>query len=210
MPPSVPPVDEIVFRPRYPAKVRLAHAGSVVFALLGLLMLPITPEEPYLGLLTFTFFGGLAAVVYLRPREVRFGDAITIRRRVLSDKRIAYSDVTDIGLGRLKAGRHGLNWAQMENGEELDEAVWALVERRVIPEQQLEGKAFRSDLAGVYSAIIASVVIPVLGFLMWFGIIPTEWYTDLPGWARGFIVPFGIFLGLYFIIRYGWFRETAA
>ena len=208
--------EEKVFHPRYPLKIKLAWVGSLVFAATGLLVLVsdlpanLGSQESLTGIACVVFFGFCAASWFLRPKKIEFSSvAITIRRRLLPDKRINYAEITDVGIVRLKAENGGFAWGPMENGYELTKIVNELIEEGTIPEYALEGEAVIEDLSGIYAIGTAGIFLMIIGFMMWFGLLPSRWLLRCPDWVVELVLPLGVLFILYGIIRNVWFGDPA-
>lgn len=166
------------FRPRtvrlrLPWRTRVAFWGCAAFAAVGLVLAAV---EDVGGLLPALFFGGLALAGLWLPREVTFGpDALVVHRRWGRPLRIAYADVTGVGLGRLVARRSGggrarFGWAPFENGHEVVRALGDLDAAGLLPPDVLDGDllwrdltAMRAQLFGLYGMAGAVVLLIALG-----------------------------------------------
>ena len=153
-------------------------------------------------------FGGLigGGGWLLLPRKIVFDDAIVVERQ-LSIKRIAYTDITDLGVGRLKARWGGISWMHMDNGEELQEIINRLIEDGVINPNRLEGKAYSHDAAAYIAFAIAGVVLPAIGLFLWVGVIPSGWLALYPDWVLQVVFPLGTTFVIYLIVRSVSWRE---
>lgn len=198
----------LTFRPRYQSKLKTAFSGCLVFALLGLLIAFVDPQERWMGIACFAFFGLLSTGWMLLPRAIVFDDAIIVQRALLPDQRIEYEDV-EIGMGRLKGRWGGFSWIQMKNGDELAGLIYQLVEEGTIPEGALDGEAVTSDLAGLHAWMITAVALPLVALLIWFGVVPSTWFVGVPPWLFKIGLPLGLMLGAYGVMRYVLRRRPA-
>ena len=211
MPP--PPTNhERVFRPRLPWKVRLSMIGLSAFGALCAFMAVVDPTDWPLKLLVAGLFGLLPASAWLVvPQEVVFGDAITIRRRLLADKRIEYRDITGFGLGRLVARKGHLSWRQFDNGSEVEEVMDRLIEAGMIRLGRLDHDVMTKDIAALEAAYITTMVSTVVAIawaaLLFFDLIPAAWYEGYPNWVFRAAIPICVFTVTYLVAfywRYYW------
>lgn len=200
-----------VFRPRFPWKVRLSFVVIAIAAASGVFIAAVDPDARPMGLLVAATFGGMIVYALLSvPRSVVFGDALIIRRRLRSDKRIEYRDITGFGFGRLVARTGRLRWASFDNASEASEAFDRLIDAGVISEAQLDDRALRNDLASLEASVWEAVVLFGLTALLFFGVIPLSWLDGYPDWVFRIVLPLGTLAALFMIIRYWRYRGPSA
>jgi hypothetical protein len=165
-------MSESVFRPQLPRRTRVAPYICLGFVFLGVIMVAVFPEIWGVGLLLASLGGGLMYLILLVPREIVFGDAIIIRRRLLSDKRIEYHDITGFGLSRLVSRNGSLGWHSYENADELEAILDRLIEDGVIPIAKLDDRAYVTDMAMIDAGIYAMATIAIWALLLDLGLSP--------------------------------------
>jgi len=194
-----------VFRPHILFQTRLAFVGCGAAGLFGVYIAVTEPIEWALGLSLASFFGLCSTLWFFLPHEIVFADAITLRRRLLNDKRIEYGDITSIGLGRFTSHKGSFRWSELKNGLEFSRILNELIESGVISEHQLDDRVNIEESAQLYAAIAWSVITGTLGLLLWIGLIPASWIAGYPGWVIELATPLAILGIAYLFFRFVWF-----
>jgi hypothetical protein len=127
--------EEIIFKPRYPFRVRL----TVYLAPLGLLAcvfftwLALITGRLFPNLLFAFIFGfttiSMPMIIF---REARFGEAIVVKRYFLPRIIIQYKDVTGWGPRGLSARHGGIPLANVQNSKEFEAIIQRLAAQRKI------------------------------------------------------------------------------
>ena len=199
-------------RLRLPRRTQAAFAGCAAFALVGL-ALALTADGRVVGLLCVGFFGGLALAGWaLLPREIVFEDrALVVHRRLLSPRRIRYTDITGYGLSRITSRAGRLAWGSFENGHEVDRALLDLLEAGKLSEQQLDDDVLKRDLAGLEAGAIGvlGLVAVVLVYIFFLIVGAPSWFWALPEWVREALIPLAAYLAVTGV-AYAWLRRAAA
>lgn len=127
--------EEIVFKPRYPLRIRLSvylypigMAACVFFIILAIISRSIYPNAVYALIFGFTVFS-MPMIVF---REVRFGEVITLKRYFKPSRIIAYEDVIALTLRGLVAKHGGIPLANLQNRAEFEKIIKRLVAQRKI------------------------------------------------------------------------------
>lgn len=208
MPPPDPPVSW-TFRPRLTRRVRLAFFVCSAFTAVGLFLAVVEPDARAVGLLCVGVFGGLPAYGWLTlPRAVVFDEAaLTLRRRVLPDRRIAYADITSFGIGRLVARTGRFHWTPYANADEVEDAFDRLVDAGRISTEQLDGRALLNDHLQVRALVVGFGVTVGIAALLFVGVIPSSWLAGAPDWVLEVVLPLAVYGLTFLVLRFGWYRE---
>ncbi|MEO0556573.1 MAG: hypothetical protein AAF170_00175 [Bacteroidota bacterium] len=194
-----------MFHPQLSWKTRLSGLACLLFVALGVWIMASDSENLILGLFVAITFSVFAILYFILPREIVFSDVITIKRRLLADKRIEYNDITSLGIDYLKARHGGLRWSAFENSGELWNLFDELMEAEMISEDQLDESASLNDLAWLYAGATWTIALTILLALLWLGLIPDPWMSGYPDWMIELVAPFAILGIVYLFFRFVWF-----
>jgi hypothetical protein len=141
--------DEIIFQPEYRRRLWGSWMALSAIVLTLFFSASFTGEEWFdlRWLLTLP----LLALPLALTKEIRFGKHITIKRYLLPARTFAYDDVRSLSTLGLhlrhdsasKSRRDGVAWVGMKNADELVRILRGLVDRGVIPSEQLEDFTLR-------------------------------------------------------------------
>ena len=127
--------EEIVFKPQYPARIRLSIymypvgvIACIVFILLAAASRSIFPNLIFAFVIGFTLFS-MPMILY---REVRFGDVITLKRYFRPKRIIPYDDVVDLTTRGLVAKHGGIPLSNVQNRSEFEKIIKRLVAQHKI------------------------------------------------------------------------------
>jgi hypothetical protein len=127
--------EEIVFKPQYPARVRLSIylapfglLACILFAWLAITTGKFFPD----AVIAFIFGITTLSMPTILFREARFGQAIVVKRYFLPRVTIQYKDVTGWGPRGLRARRGGIPLANVQNSREFEAILQRLVAQRKI------------------------------------------------------------------------------
>jgi hypothetical protein len=127
--------EEIVFKPQYPARVRLSiylapigMLACIFFAILAIITGRIFPE----AVIAFIFGVTTLSMPVVLFREARFGQDIVVKRYFLPRLTIHYEDVTGWGPRGLRTRRGGIPMANVQNSKEFEAIIQRLVAQRKI------------------------------------------------------------------------------
>jgi hypothetical protein len=127
--------EEIIFRPRYPLRIRLSVylypigvAACVFFIVMAIIARSIIPYGIYAIIFGFTIFS-MPMIVF---REVRFGQAITLKRYFMPARTIQYEDVSAFSLRGLVARHGGISLANLQNRAEFEKIIKRLAAQHKI------------------------------------------------------------------------------
>jgi hypothetical protein len=127
--------DEIVFRPRYPFRVRMSVylypigvIACIFFIIMAISSHSIFPYAIYAIIFGFTVLS-MPMIIF---REVRFGEAIVVKRYFMPARTIQYEDVTDFTPRGLVARHGGLPLVNLQNRAEFDKIIKRLVTQHKI------------------------------------------------------------------------------
>ena len=193
-------MEEIVFKPKYHKKLRLSIVGLSLMLLIGL---PLLLKDPPDDVWVTVSFVGLAFMLLAMPfvliREIRFGDRIQIYRYLLLKHDRPYQDVVDVGLTGFRLGRMHVTWSQLENGEQLAAIVDSLIDKGIIPVDQLRGDQVVEEVSAQYGAVIGGISGVVLAVgAVFLGLVP----ENMPAGVFGGAVAIGSFLVVYLLYRH--------
>ncbi len=128
--------EEMVFKPAYPARVKLSIILYPVgiLAILAFIFLAVVSQKP-LPYLIFAFV--IAFTSFSMPvilfREVRFGEEqIVLKRYFLPRRIIHYKDVIDLSQRGLVAKHGGIPLANLQNRAEFEKIIRRLVNQKKI------------------------------------------------------------------------------
>lgn len=166
-------MDEIIFKPKYRLGIWIMVTGGPLFGLLLILMaidvgkadLPV-----YLFCLMLFASGAIAPLILIK--RIRFGQSITVERYLLSEKVIAYSDVSDIGNTVIATKKGAIQIKDMVNRGQLLAILTALIEQGSIQELQLKGELVTDEKAA-FKAMPITILVSLLLFfvLIVFGVV---------------------------------------
>ena len=121
---------EIVFKPRYPFRIRMSVylypigvIACIFFVVMAIISRSVFPYVIYAIIFGFTVLS-MPMIIF---REVRFGEAIILKRYFLPPRIIQYDDVTEISPRGLVARHGGIPLANLQNRAEFDKVVKRLV-----------------------------------------------------------------------------------
>ncbi len=130
-----PGQEEIVFKPRYPLRIRLSVylypigvIACIFFIMMAFATRAIFPYAIYAIIFGFTVLS-MPLVIF---REVRFGKAILLKRYFMPARTIPYDDVTDFTLRGVVAKHGGIPLANLQNREEFEKIIKRLVAQHKI------------------------------------------------------------------------------
>ncbi len=127
--------EEIVFKPKYPLRVRITvwlYPIGVIACIFFVIMAAISRSVfPYL-IYAFIFAFTVLSMPMILFREVRFGEAITVKRYFLPRRIIQYEEVVDFTLRGLVAKRGGIPLANVQNRAEFEKIIKRLVAQHKI------------------------------------------------------------------------------
>jgi len=131
--------EELIFRPQYPGRVRLSIflypigiLACLFFIFLAITSRSIFPNIIYVIVIGFTTLS-MPIILF---REIRFGDAITLKRYYLPNRIIRYEDVVNLTPRGLVAKHGGIPLANVQNRAEFEKIIRKLVARRKIKLQK--------------------------------------------------------------------------
>jgi hypothetical protein len=127
--------EEIVFKPHYPLRIRLSvylYPIGVIACIFFIMMVfatrSIFPYAIYAIIFGFTVLS-MPLVIF---REVRFGEAIVLKRYFMPSRIIRYEDITDLTLRGLVAKHGGIPLANLQNRSDFEKIIRRLVAQRKI------------------------------------------------------------------------------
>jgi hypothetical protein len=127
--------EEIVFKPRYPLRIRLSVylypigvIACIFFIMMAFATRSIFPYAIYAIIFGFTVLS-MPLVIF---REVRFGEAIFLKRYFMPSRTIQYEDVTDFTLRGLVAKHGGIPLANLQNRADFEKIIKRLVAQHKI------------------------------------------------------------------------------
>ena len=127
--------EEIVFKPRYPLRIRMSVylypigiVACIFFIVMAIISRSIFPYAIYALIFGFTVVS-MPMIIF---REVRFGDTITLKRYFMPSRIIQYEDVTDFTLRGLVAKHGGIPLANLQNRNEFEKIIKRLVAQHKI------------------------------------------------------------------------------
>jgi hypothetical protein len=127
--------NELVFKPVYPTRVRLSIflypvgiIACIFFIYLALVSRSVFPNIIYAFIFGFTTL----TMPMILFREVRFGDAIILKRYFRLNKIIRYEDVVDFTPRGLVAKHGGIPLANVQNRAEFEKIIKRLVSQHKI------------------------------------------------------------------------------
>lgn len=128
--------EEMVFKPAYPARVKLSiflYPVGIIFILVFIFMAAFTQRlMPYLIFAFVIAFTTLSMPVILF-REVRFEDErIVLKRYYLPRRVVRYEDVIDLSQRGLVAKHGGIPLANVQNRAEFEKIIRKLVNQKKI------------------------------------------------------------------------------
>jgi hypothetical protein len=127
--------ENIVFKPKYPrhimVTVYLYPVGVIIFIFFIYMALASQKIFPY-GLYALIFGFTILSMPMILFREVRFNDAITLKRYFLPPRTIQYKDVVDLTPRGLVVKRGGIALTNVQNRAEFEKIIKRLVARHVI------------------------------------------------------------------------------
>ena len=133
--PKNPLNEELVFKPQYPARIRLSVVlypigviACIFFIFMAIASSKIFPYIIYAFIFGFTVLS-MPMIIF---REARFGEDIIIRRYFLPRRIIHYEDVVDLTPRGLVAKRGGIPLANVQNRSEFDKIINRLVAQHKI------------------------------------------------------------------------------
>jgi hypothetical protein len=128
-------LNELVFKPVCPVRVRLSIflypvgiLACIFFIHLALTSLSVFPN------IIYTFIFGIITLTMpmILFREVRFGNAITLKRYFRLNKIIRYEEVVDFTLRGFVAKYGGISLANVQNRSEFEKIIKRLGAQRKI------------------------------------------------------------------------------
>jgi hypothetical protein len=127
--------EELVFKPQYPLRIRMSVylypigvIACIFFILMAFASQKLFPYLLYAFIFAFTIFS-MPMIIF---REVRFGEAITIKRYFLPRRIIHYEDVVDLTPRGLVAKRGGIPLVNVQNRSEFEKIIKRLVAQHKI------------------------------------------------------------------------------
>jgi hypothetical protein len=127
--------DEFIFKPRYPLRIRLSvylyPIGIIAcffFIFMAFTSRSIFPYAIYAVIFGFTVLS-MPMIIF---REVRFGQAIKVKRYFMPARTIQYADITDFNLRGLVARHGGLPLVNLQNRAEFEKIIKKLVAQHKI------------------------------------------------------------------------------
>jgi len=127
--------EEIIFKPQYPMRIRMSVylypigvLACLYFIYMAVLSRSIFPNIIFAFIFGFTILS-MPMIIF---REVRFGDAIRIKRYFLPPRKINYEDVTDFTLRGLVAKHGGIPMANVQNRSEFEKIIKRLAAQHKI------------------------------------------------------------------------------
>ena len=122
--------EEIVFKPKYSLRIRasvylypVGIAACIFFVALAILSRSIFPYGIYAIIFAFLVLS-MPMIIF---REVRFGQAITLKRYFMPARIIQYEDVTAFSLRGLVARHGGISLANLQNRAEFEKIIKRMV-----------------------------------------------------------------------------------
>ena len=123
-------MEELVFKPVYPMRVRLTVflypigiIACIFFIYLAISSRSIFPNIIYAFIFGFTSLS-MPMILF---REVRFGDVITLKRYFLPRRIIRYEDVVDFTPRGLVAKHGGIPLSNIQNRADFEKIIKKLV-----------------------------------------------------------------------------------
>ena len=133
--PSNPAREEIIFKPRYPLRIRMSvflypigAIACIFFIIMAIISRSILPYGIYAIIFGFTIFS-MPMIIF---REVRFGQAITLKRYFMPARTIQYEDITAFTLRGLVARHGGISLANLQNRAEFEKIIKKLAAQHKI------------------------------------------------------------------------------
>ena len=130
--------EEIVFKPRYPLRIRISVylypigvIACIFFIIMAFISRSIFPYGIYAIIFGFTALS-MPVIIF---REVRFGEAIVLKRYFMPARIIQYVDVTDFTLRGLVARHGGISLANLQNRADFEKII-----RRLVAKHKLQLK----------------------------------------------------------------------
>ena len=121
---------EIVFKPRYPFRIRMSVylypigvMACIFFVIMAIISRSVFPYVIYAIIFGFTVLS-MPMIIF---REVHFGEAIVLKRYFLPARIIQYEDVTDFTMRGLVAKHGGISLANLQNRAEFEKIIKRLV-----------------------------------------------------------------------------------
>jgi hypothetical protein len=121
---------EIVFKPRYPLRIQasvflypIGVVACIFFIVMAIISRSIFPYGIYAIIFGFTVIS-MPMIIF---REVRFGEAIIVKRYFMPARIIQYEDVTAFNLRGLVAQQGGIPLANLQNRLEFEKIIKRLV-----------------------------------------------------------------------------------
>jgi hypothetical protein len=122
--------EEIVFKPRYPVRIQasvylypIGVAACIFFIVMAIISRSIFPYGIYAIIFGFTVIS-MPMIIF---REIRFGEAIIVKRYFMPARIIQYEDVTEFTLRGLVARHGGIPLANLQNRPEFEKIIKRLV-----------------------------------------------------------------------------------
>jgi hypothetical protein len=122
--------EEIVFKPSYSLRIRMSVylypigvIACTFFVVMAIISRSVFPYIIYAIIFGFTVLS-MPMIIF---REVRFGEAIVLKRFFLPPRIIQYDDVTDFSLRGLVARHGGIPLANVQNRAEFEKIIKRLV-----------------------------------------------------------------------------------
>jgi hypothetical protein len=135
---QAPTREEIVFKPRYPLRIRMSVylypigvIACIFFLILAFISRSIFPYAIYAIIFGFTVIS-MPMIIF---REVRFGEAIVVKRYFMPARVIQYDDVVDLTLRGLVARHGGIPLVNLQNRAEFEKII-----RRLVTQHKLQLK----------------------------------------------------------------------
>ncbi len=127
--------DEVIFKPEYPARVRLTIFlyPLGILACVFFILMAITSKSIFPNLIFDFIFGCTSlSMPMILFREVRFGDVITLKRYFLPRRIIRYEDVVSLTPRGLVAKHGGIPTANIINRADFEKIIKRLANQHKI------------------------------------------------------------------------------
>jgi hypothetical protein len=134
MPIQGPAREDIVFKPRYPMRIRISvYLYPIgIIACIFFIFMTIYSRSFIYAIYAFIFGFTVLSMPLVIFREVRFGEAILLKRFFMPSCIIQYEDVTDFTLRGLVAKHGGIPLANLQNRADFEKIIMRLVAQHKI------------------------------------------------------------------------------
>ncbi len=166
-------MSETIFRPKYSPSGSFDVLGLTVLMMIALLFSFIklgVGLSTVLGFTVLFFFTANFSQLYIR--QIIFTHSyFIVEKYVWPSKKIAYSDVVDLGPSKVKTRRGDVSFAAMSNAAQLHSLFSELIQEGRIDKNLFENKVVVEELAlkkSILPTVVISLILNGLFLVYWF------------------------------------------